>query len=131
MVGHLFSKCAEKYAMQKCQLCEASSSFSQLKLTLCADINNSVASAGAVRSHSGSAKYASYVYFSLSFNVRRCEVYCVLAPFATSRRARRKLDKLHANMAAQTDKLTNREGVSSPPIGRGLDDPKQVESHKN
>lgn len=50
MVGCLFSKCAEKYAMQKCQLCEASSSFSQLKLTLCADINNSVASAGAVRS---------------------------------------------------------------------------------
>lgn len=50
MVGRLFSKCAEKYAMQKCQLCEASSSFSLLKLSLCADINNSVASAGAVRS---------------------------------------------------------------------------------
>lgn len=127
----------------------ASTSFSQLKLALAVVFNNSWSNnnnkrntrlLGAVKStthkHTHTVPTKSMrplsTLVALSFSLRRCEVYCVVCALVLlagvqTKLTRRKLDKLHANMAAE---LTSWQAEGQQKHCAGVDGPTTLTSWK-
>lgn len=124
---------------------QTSTSFSQLKLPLAVVFNNSWSNnnnkrntrlLGAVKSTTHTAPTKSMrplsTLVALSFLLRRCEVYCVVCALVLlagvqTKLTRRKLDKLHANMAAE---LTSWQAEGQQEHRAGVDGPTTLTSWK-